>query len=200
MTDAPPPRTRASRASNASRGTANPAPRPALPRVKPLGSGGGLPDAPAPVAPTGPAAPTAAGPGSPPPATGRDLLIPNGSEQARRKGRGSTTVPTLAELMPPAEQRHGKKPHGHGAGHSAGHSTGHSAAQSTPPTPDLTQHGGHKAKAGKGKAAPEEPVKEVELAVTLSKGLRKRLKAKAAEIGLSPEAAVAQLVEVWVDG
>ena len=175
MTDAPTPRVRSTR------GASNPAPRQALPRVKPLGSGVAQP-----------AAPAAAEPVESAPATGRDLLIPNGSEQARRKGRGTATVPTLAELMPPAEQRQGKKPHGHSAG----------VAQSPPPPLNLTEHG-HKAKGGKGakdKAAPEEPVKEVELAIVLSKGLRKRLRAKAAEIGLSPEAAVAQLVEVWVDG
>jgi hypothetical protein len=172
MTDAPPPRTLRSR------GTGNPSPRQALPRVKPLGEGGAAVE---------PASASTAPVGPPAPATGRDLLIPNGSEQARRKGRGSATVPTLAELMPPAEQRQGKKPHGHSAG--------------TPPRVDPPAHDGHKGKGGKGgKAAPEEPAKEVELAVVLSKGLRKRLKAKAAELGLTPEAAVAQLVEVWVDG
>lgn len=175
MTDVPPPRIRSSR------GAANPAPRQALPRVKPLGAGVAPPSAPARTEPVESA-----------PATGRDLLIPNGSERARRKGRGTATVPTLAELMPPAEQRQGKKPHGQSAG----------STQSAPARLNLTEHG-HKAKGGKGakeKPAPDEPVKEVELAIILSKGLRKRLKAKAAEIGLSPEAAVAQLVEVWVDG
>jgi hypothetical protein len=176
MTDAPPPRTLRSR------GAGNPAPRQALPRVKPLGEGGAAVE---------PASASTAPAGPPAPATGRDLLIPNGSEQARRKGRAATTVPTVAELMPPAEQRHRKKPHGH-------------AAEGAPPQVDLPRHDGHKGKgagSGKGgKAAPVEPTKEVELAVVLSKGLRKRLKVKAAELGLSPEVAVARLVEVWVDG
>ena len=74
---------------------ANPAPRRALPRVTPLGVGGGAPA-------TLPAKGGSAGarPEQEPEATGRDLLIPNGASQ-RRKGRGSATVPTLAELMPP---------------------------------------------------------------------------------------------------
>jgi hypothetical protein len=40
----------------------------------------------------------------------------------------------------------------------------------------------------------------VELVVPLSKGLRKRLRAKAEEMGATPEEAVAQLVGIWVDG
>ena len=121
------------------------------------------------------------------PATGRDLLIPSGSQQARRKGRGSATVPTLAELMPPPEQRGSKKQHTPGP------------ARVGLVRADRGEVSG-KGKHGKSKAGAAEPVKEVALEVTLSKGLRKRLKGKAAELGLSPEAAVAQLVEVWVDG
>ena len=177
MTDAPAPRVRRGSAR------ANPPPRSALPRVTPLAAGDQQPGTVVDEA-SGPLAPAQAQP----PATGRDLLIPQGSEQTRRKSRGSATVPTLAELMPPPEQRGGKKQHA-----------------PAPPTTGLAHldrvdrsHG--KGKHGKGKAAEQEPVKEVALEVTLSKGLRKRLKGKAAELGLSSEAAVAQLVEVWVDG
>ncbi len=174
MTDAAAPRIR----PGAHR--TNPAPRPALPRVTPLSAAGDLPGA---AAEGSPAAPTTVE--AEVPATGRDLLIPSGVEQTRRKGRGSATVPTLAELMPPPDQRGNKKAH--------------------PPAParvglDRPERVAAKGKHGKGKAAQDEPVKEVALQVTLSKGLRKRLKAKAADLGLSPEGAVAQLVEVWVDG
>jgi hypothetical protein len=134
-------------------------------------------------------------------------LIPNGSEQARRKSRGSATVPSLAELMPPPGQpgaprtshegRHDpalpKVKHGGGKGKHHEHGKGALA--------------GPAALAALGPAGPAgpaskdaEPPKVVELQVILGKGLRKRLKAKAAELGLSPEEAVAQLVEVWVDG
>jgi len=57
-----------------------------------------------------------------------------------------------------------------------------------------------KQKQGKSKAGPSGPAHDVAVQITVSKGLRKRLAAKAAELGLSPESAVAQLVEVWVDG
>jgi hypothetical protein len=179
MTDAPAPRIR--------RGSprANPAPRRALPRVTPLGAGGDVSGVEVDVLPV----PAMSGEADAP-ATGRDLLIPSGSQPARRRGRGPATVPSLAELMPPPEQRGGKKAHPPG-----------------PPTidldrPDKALRAAGKTKHGKSKSKTEteEPAKEVALQVTLSKGLRKRLKGKAAEIGLSPEAAVAQLVEVWVDG
>ncbi|MFI5099703.1 MAG: hypothetical protein ACHQE5_04185, partial [Actinomycetes bacterium] len=42
--------------------------------------------------------------------------------------------------------------------------------------------------------------KSAELSVRLSKPVRKALKARAAELGLSPEDTVAQLVEVWLEG
>jgi hypothetical protein len=110
-------------------------------------------------------------------ATGRDLLIPNGAATSgtgtRRKGRASASVPTLAELMPPSRP----------------HSAGKPAKAKAHPE---KEHGGKEGKEGKPR--------EIELQVTLSKGLRKRLRAKSAELGLSPEDAVAQLVEVWVDG
>ena len=57
------------------------------------------------------------------------------------------------------------------------------------------KHGDAKAKS---KAADAQPT--VDLVVPLAKGLRKRLKAKAEEMGSTPESAVARLVEVWVDG
>ena len=186
MTDASPPQIR--------RGTprSNPAPRSALARVTPLGAAGELPG--------GEEyhgvveEPEAA-------ATGRDLLIPTGPDRARRTQRSSAAVPTVAELMPPAQQPDPRQ-------------------RKAPATLELTRapqlraserSGGGKGKHPKGKAAGHEhgahgahgakdTSKEVALQVTLSKALRKRLKNKAADLGLSPEAAVAQLVEVWVDG
>src|SRR5450631_2286848 len=148
MTDASAPRIR--------RGSprANPPPRRALPRVTPLGAGGDLPDTDQHQLAAGPAPVEAARP-----ATGRDLLIPNGSEQARRKGRGSASVPTLAELMPPPEQRGGKKHHTP------------SPARADLDRTDRADPSG-KGKHGKNKAVAAEPVKEVALQVTLSKGLQ----------------------------
>jgi hypothetical protein len=57
----------------------------------------------------------------------------------------------------------------------------------------------HKAdKPAKGHATAAEP--EVELVVPIAKSLRRRLKAKAATSGMTPEEATALLVSVWVDG
>ena len=61
--------------------------------------------------------------------------------------------------------------------------------------------GGPDAQRGKavsGKAAGKD-VKTVEIAVRLPKSVRKRLKARATELGLTPEQAVARLVEVWLE-
>lgn len=190
MTDRPAPRVP----------RANPAPRRALPRVTPLGAGGT-----APTEPVGDGGSATAGQ-EPEPATGRDLLIPNGASQPRRKGRGSGTVPTLAELMPPSRPHH----HGGKSGR-AGRVGGGGSVGKDHEAKD--KHG----KAGKQPRDPQESkeskglkeskdlkdgkeVKEGALQVTLSKGLRKRLRSKASELGLSPEDAIAQLVEVWVDG
>ncbi len=176
MTDRPAPRL----------SRANPAPRRALPRVTPLGAGGSLPgslpdDLPVPEA----QAIEADRP------TGRDLLIPNGSD-GRRKGRGSATVPTLAELMPPPEQPR-KKAH-----------RDHSAERTVAAAPEQRREHHKPGRDSKGdrqdKQGKDPKGKEVALEVTLSKGLRKRLKAKSAEMGLTPEETVAQLVEVWIDG
>ena len=174
MTDAPQPRIRSGSPRT------NPAPRSALPRVTPLGSAGDPSAAGAADFPVG-STPVDAGQ----PATGRDLLIPNGPEQTRRKPRSPATVPTLAELMPAPEQRATKKPH---------------ATAATRVSKEHPERVPAKRKHGKGKAGPDLAAKEAALQVTLSKGLRKRLKTKASELGLSSEAAVAQLVEVWVDG
>ena len=187
MTDSSPPQIR--------RGTprSNPAPRRALPRVTPLGPAGEVPGEVEHHSDNAPQGPDAA-------ATGRDLLIPNGPDQARRKSRSSAAVPTVAELMPSPQQPPAK-----------------SRPASGPAAPDLTRGphhrgaerpGGGKGKHPKGKAGAhdsgphggKDTSKEVALQVTLPKALRKRLKAKAADLGLTPEVAVAQLVEVWVDG
>jgi hypothetical protein len=185
MTDPPAPRTRPA-STAASR--ANPAPRRALPRVTPLGAA----DVPLAAVP----AVVAAAPvdldedtdDAPElPATGRDLLIPNGAPATRRKGRAAVAVPSLAELMPSPEQRHGKQP----------------KPQQPPPARPEPTSGHRHGKPDKHEKTHKHPAdvgKDVELTVKVSKALRKRLKAKATEMGMSPEAAVAQLVEVWVDG
>jgi hypothetical protein len=161
---------------------ANPAPRRALPRVTPLAASGSLPGEPE-RSPSGP---------SDEEATGRDLLIPNGGGSGagtRRKGRASATVPTLAELMPPSRPHAAGKP---------------AKVKEHPEKEHPEKQHGEKEHGGKDGKEPNHAkdgkAKEIELQVTLSKGLRKRLRAKSAELGLSPEDAVAQLVEVWVDG
>src|SRR5262249_21173561 len=123
---------------------ANPAPRPALARVRPLadhGSGG----------PTGDGvvgAPSAA-PSHPVPA-GRALLAPDPVAGGRRPGgtaAAAAAVPSLAELMPPAEP----------GGRTKGNRHGHGRRRPSDP-----------ADAG---------AKQVELVISLPKPLRKRLKA-----------------------
>jgi hypothetical protein len=114
---------------------------------------------------------------------GRDLLIPGrggrtghgpgktGGKAAAKSGRA---VPSLADLMPPPAP------------------SGRRAAPTPAELPTRLPRPGGAADGRKGKT--------VELLVTLPKPLRKRLKARAADLGLSPEEAVARLVEVWVDG
>lgn len=194
MTDRPAPR----------QPRANPAPRRALPRVTPLGASGSLPDS----LPEDLPIPDDHEAEVEQP-TGRDLLIPSGSD-VRRKNRGTATVPTLAELMPPPEQPR-KKSH-----------RDLTVEQTVEPAPEPRRErhkpgrdskaekdhkhgsdhkGGADHKDSKDSKDGKDPkAKEAALEVTLSKGLRKRLKAKCAEMGLTPEDAVAQLVEVWVDG
>ncbi len=200
----------------------NPAPRPALPRrtLRPLEeradevgtdvdawvaaararaleeSAGG-----AHAAPTEPVtAPSTSPAGAPAPLVGRDALLTPSSaappatgrasaaEPARRPGRAS--VPSLSELMPrstPSPVRPPEPP-----------------AASPPGRPHHKQGKGKKPKPGKdhghGHPAVNEAADQVELVVRVSKGLRKRLKAKAAMSGMTPEEATAQLVSVWVDG
>ena len=173
---------------------ANPAPRRALPRVTPLAA---VPEddervlwasAHAEGAPAAPTEPTE-------PATGRDLLIPNGpaqpagkssaksGEKAARKGRGA--VPAVSELMPPSAPR--RKKHG--------------------PPPPSTPQPAPPAETATGSPHADDPAplhdqqpKKGELLITLPKPLRKRLKAKAAGHGMTPEQAVTELISVWVDG
>jgi hypothetical protein len=158
----------------------NPAPRRALVRVRPLvadESGSGAANRPSPEPDAGPAGGTrpAADPVGP---SGRDVLIPGRGEPAsareRRAARpaGAPVVPALVELMPGAEPA-GRTGKAHRSGHGGG---------------------------GHGKRQPDNDGKRVELVLSLPKPLRKRLRAKAAELGLSPEQAAEQLVQVWVDG
>jgi len=178
MTDQSPPRpTRA-----------NPAPRRALPRVTPLAA---VPEDDERVlwaaAHSEGSVPTDHGQ----PATGRDLLIPNGpaetgrakpADKPGRKRRNS--MPAVSELMPPSTPR--RKKHGRPAREE--YQAEPAAPLASPPSP----------------AATPEQVAQVprkgELVVTLPKPLRKRLKAKAAEHGMTSEQAVSELISVWVDG
>jgi hypothetical protein len=160
----------------------NPPPRRALSRVRPLDAED-RPGTP-PLDPT--VGTTELSPAAAPGGTeGRDLLIP-GRQPApgAADGRGKTgpPVPSLADLMPPAApsgRRHGAGTGGHGK---AGHAKG-------------PVKGAVKSAEGEDKGA-----KTVELTVRLPKPVRKKLKAQAAELGLSPEDAVARLVEVWLEG
>ena len=193
MTDRPAPR----------QPRANPAPRRALPRVTPLGAGGSLPGAlPDDLPEAHDHAVEAAVDVDQP--TGRDLLIPNGSD-GRRKGRGTATVPTLAELMPPPEQPR-KKPQRDLSAERAGQAAPeqrrehHKPGRDSKGDKDRHDHSSSHKDGKSGKDGKDPKAKDAALEVTLSKGLRKRLKAKSAEMGLTPEDAVAQLVEVWVDG
>jgi hypothetical protein len=176
---------------------ANPAPRRALPRVKPLAA---VPEDDERVlwasahAEGAPAVAPAAQP-----ATGRDLLIPNGpsagapapDEKVGRKGRGS--VPALSELMPPSSPRRKKGSHAQ-----ARHQT---LAVPVEPAPAVHASGEHASgEHGSGEHGSEKAVKKADLVITLPKPLRKRLKAKAAGHGMTPEQAVAELISVWVDG
>ena len=176
----------------------NPPPRRALSRVRPLEAGDGPGSA---VDPTAAAAPGGT--------EGRDLLIPGhlqsppgdprspgnqpGKSQARAKN--GRPVPSLADLMPPAApsgRRHGE---GHGAHHKPSHGkTAHHKA-------DDRKADDRKADDGKvSDKNADRGGKSAELSVRLSKPVRKALKARAAELGLSPEETVAQLVEVWLEG
>ncbi len=103
---------------------------------------------------------------------GRDLLIPG---RPAGRGKNGRSVPSLADLMPPpapSGRRKAAQPKHAGRAGGAGHS-------------DKESRGGRKV---------------VALEVPLAKAVRKRLKARAAELGLSPEDAIAQLVQVWLDG
>jgi hypothetical protein len=67
-----------------------------------------------------------------------------------------------------------------------------------PAAPSGRGSGGHHDKSGRHKGD-DKSGKTVDLSVRLSKPLRKQLKARATELGLSPEEAVARLVEVWLE-
>lgn len=190
----------------------NPAPRPALPRrtrTEPPGT-----------------APLDAVP-PPPSATGRDVIIPSvpkreaaapgatpgtpPDKEPPRKGKGKAKgngrpapMPSLADLMPPTRPKtQAEPPSAPPAAPPASAPTPVPPVPAprpapprpvAPPTP--VPRPPKKAKGGHDK----DREKTVELAVPLTKGLRKRLKGKAAEHGMKPEQAVAELVRIWVDG
>jgi hypothetical protein len=164
----------------------NPAPRRALSRFSPRVADEGAAPSAAAAAPVpvergahGEPSPAAAPGGT----GGRDLLIP-GPGPAVGRGKNGRPVPSLADLMPPPE------PAGHRSGGQRGHQRGHGGRTS-----------GADAAAGKQSSvkAGGKDAKTVEIAVRLPKPVRKRLKARASELGLTPEQAVARLVEVWLE-
>jgi len=162
-------------AGGGSRG--NPAPRPALSRFSPRDAEdpgrGGAAEGPVPVdRHEHPETSSAAAPGG---TRGRDLLIP-GPASITARGRNGHPVPSLADLMPPAAPA-GRRPGGHGR---------HGSSATTATQKPATKKSGKDAKS-------------VELSVRLPKAARKRLKVRAAELGLTPEEAVARLVEVWLE-
>jgi hypothetical protein len=154
------------------RGRSNPAPRRALSRFSPAAADDSVTPAAAPV----PVDRTEHGEASPSPAAapggtaGRDLLIPTSNSSRGKNGRA---VPSLSDLMPPAAP----------AGRRSGGNHGHQQKRSAKPA---TDSGGKDAKL-------------VEVVVRLPKPVRKKLKARATEVGMSPEQAVARLVEVWLE-
>jgi hypothetical protein len=173
-------------ASGGSRG--NPAPRRALSRFSPLdaeeGGSSSLAAAPAPVpvpADRGEhAEPSLAAPAGG--TRGRDLLIP-GPASITARGRNGRPVPSLADLMPPAAPA-GRRSSGHG--HHGQHGTPTAKGGAASSTTEPTKKGSKDAKS-------------VELVVRLAKPVRKRLKARAAELGLTPQQAAARLIEVWLE-
>ncbi len=184
------------RGSSGARG--NPPPRRALSRVRPLEAE----DGPGSALDTTAAAPSDTSPAAAPGGTeGRDLLIPahpvipgqpkaRGNQPGKAQGRAKNgrPVPSLADLMPPAAPS-GRR---HGEGHAGHHKAAQRAAKAA--QQKAAQHkADHGSASGKGG-------KSSELSVHLSKPVRKALKARAAELGLSPEDTVAQLVEVWLEG
>jgi hypothetical protein len=164
--------------SGASRG--NPAPRRALSRFSPAAADEAAtspPVAPVPVERGPHAEPSpAAAPGG---TGGRDLLIPGPAPSKGRGKNGGRAVPSLADLMPPAEPAGRRSAEHHGRERER--TTGRAPAKGSAPKTD-------------GKDA-----KTVEISVRLPKPLRKRLKARAADLGLTPEQTVARLVEVWLE-
>ena len=106
-------------------------------------------------------------------------------------------MPSLADLMPPtvpAGRRSGGQ-HGHHRGHGAAAQSGGAAEGGPAKRPE-----GKNTKGGKDKDSKDsKDTKTVEVVVRLTKPVRKRLKARADELGLTPEQAVARLVEVWLE-
>jgi len=175
------------------RSRGNPAPRRALARFSPRAADEGEAAAPGQAAAADELAEEspAAAPGG---TAGRDLLIPG--RRGSRSDAGSTGqapaangkngrgVPSLADLMPPAAPSGRRPAHGHGRGH------GEHRAKKAADTPVAPPSKGEE-KAAKGKT--------VELTVRVPKSVRKQLKARSHELGLTPEEAVARLLEVWLE-
>jgi hypothetical protein len=171
--------------------TGNPPPRRALPRTSPLLPGDAHVAVPEPLADPARDA-GAVEPGTPASATGRDLLIraPHEAPAAgpTKKGRAST-VPSLRELMPDSAPR---------------------VVAPDPPAHEPPAHEPSTQKGGKAKKrqalppAPGAPAgrhdKHVEVVLTMPRGLRKRLRARAEDMGMTVEQMITQLAEVWIDG
>jgi len=164
------------------RSRGNPAPRRALARFSPKAADEGTTAADAPAGETVDSSPASTPGGT----AGRDLLIPgrrSGRPSASTatstppgNGKNAPTVPSLAELMPPAVP--------------SGRRGVHAQRPKQPPAP-TSAAGGKVAKTGKEKT--------VEVTVHLPKSVRKQLKARAHELGLTPDEAVARLVQVWLE-
>lgn len=76
----------------------------------------------------------------------------------------------------------------------------HGPAPALPERADNADKGAGKAKSRRGSAVLGGEGKTAELVVVLPKAMRKRLKAKAAEHGFTPEEATFHLLRVWLDG
>jgi hypothetical protein len=154
--------------------------------VQPLPSDDATSPRPLEPAADGPGPSTAAGE----PTAGRDVLIPEAARPPRARAKSAArppapAIPALTELMPPARPSRRRR-------------HGHDAAPEPAPSEPARAKGG-KDKAAKGKGGDRESGKQVELVVPMSKALRKRLRTRASELGVSSEEAVARLVEVWLD-
>jgi hypothetical protein len=172
-------------------GRGNPAPRRALSRFSPTAADAGATTSSAVPDPVDRGEPSAAA--APGGTGGRDLLIP-GRASSTGRAKNGRPVPSLAELMPPTAPA-GRRSGGH-HGHHRGGAAGASGVDVKGDTAKKSD--GKDTKDGKD-ARNGKDAKTVEIAVRLPKPVRKRLKARADELGLTPEQTVARLVEVWLE-